>query len=437
MNTDLVTNSRATRWMLRRIWRPSCDHPRHLAELAARRARGRRPSGPSACPQPCAIASRACLSAGTSLTPSPSIADVAPGLGERAARPRACPRARCARPRARPAPPRAARRRASGRRLAVERAGAAGHAGVAGDRADGGRRVAGERPSAPTSCSAKNATVSAAFGAQPLRQDDEAERPHAARAAARRARPAGSGASGAAEREHAAPPCAASSGALLAQVGVGAGEALRRAEHEPLAAEVERAPAPPRGERHLRGRLDGGVAVGQRRRRGPPRGSGCATARSRRSRPSARASCGLVDPVGGHELDHAQRRLGQRAGLVGAHDVHRRQRLDRVELLREHAALGDLERRDRRGQADTSRISPSGTRLTIPAVSVSHALRPGSTSRSERDAERDRERHRDRRRGRAAAGPSPRSSGERGWRNARAVAVSRAARLSAPTAVAS
>ena len=66
-------------------------------------------------------------------------------------------------------------------------------------------------------------------------------------------------------------------------------------------------------------------------------------ARQRRLRPRRRPAPAPTTP---------QRRLGQRAGLVGADDVHRGQRLDRVELLGEHAALGDLERRHRRGEAD-------------------------------------------------------------------------------------
>ena len=77
VNTALATNSRATRWMLRRIWRPSWT------------IRGTSPNSPltstrseterAICvPLPWAIASRACLSAGTSLTPSPSMPTYSP-----------------------------------------------------------------------------------------------------------------------------------------------------------------------------------------------------------------------------------------------------------------------------------------------------------------------------------------------------------------------
>ena len=86
--------------------------------------------------------------------------------------------------------------------------------------------------------------------------------------------------------------------------------------------------------------------------------------------------------------------------------------------------------------SDTSRMSPSGTMFTIAAVSVSTAC-AWLTSRIASEI--------------ASATPSGTitdtrmmssrsiafSSGERGWRKALAVAASRAARLSAPTAVAS
>ena len=72
-NTDFVTNSFVTRWMLRRICRPSAT------------ILGTEPKSPltrttsltafAICvPEPCAIESRAAFSAGTSLTPSPIIA---------------------------------------------------------------------------------------------------------------------------------------------------------------------------------------------------------------------------------------------------------------------------------------------------------------------------------------------------------------------------
>ncbi len=84
----------------------------------------------------------------------------------------------------------------------------------------------------------------------------------------------------------------------------------------------------------------------------------------------------------------------------------------------------------------TSRISPSGTMLTIPAVSVSTAsdwLTLRSASETPRPIPSGAMKPTITIRSRSIA----RSSGERGWRKARAVSVSRAAWLSAPTAVAS
>ena len=83
-----------------------------------------------------------------------------------------------------------------------------------------------------------------------------------------------------------------------------------------------------------------------------------------------------------------------------------------------------------------SRIRPSGTRLTSPAVSActrSAALWSRSSTEISSPTASGIETttsHSSRR-------SVPRSSGERGWRKARAVAVSLSARLSGPTAVAS
>ena len=86
--------------------------------------------------------------------------------------------------------------------------------------------------------------------------------------------------------------------------------------------------------------------------------------------------------------------------------------------------------------SETSRISPSGTMFTIAAVSVSTAWAwltsriasetPSATASGTITPTRM-----------ISSRSIAFSSGERGWRNARAVAASRAARLSAPTAVAS
>ena len=63
------------------------------------------------------------------------------------------------------------------------------------------------------------------------------------------------------------------------------------------------------------------------------------------SAPSARA--GLVGRVATERLDAVEddRALGERAGLVEAHDVDARQPLDRRELLHQHLAAGEDDRR--------------------------------------------------------------------------------------------
>jgi hypothetical protein len=75
--TNLVTNSWPTRWMLRGIWSPPATMVGTTAK-SERRARGRLASGPSARRNPERSQSRACLSAGTPLTPSPSSAGALP-----------------------------------------------------------------------------------------------------------------------------------------------------------------------------------------------------------------------------------------------------------------------------------------------------------------------------------------------------------------------
>ena len=225
-----------------------------------------------------------------------------------------------------------------------------------------------------TSSAAKNATVSVGVVAQPLGQHDDRRAVAAARAAARRARPAGSGASAAREREH-----AAAGGGLLRRrrsrsaPSRAVEQRLGRAEHEPVAVELERAPAAPRGERDLRGRLD----ARRRRRpappRGPPRASRCATARSRRSgraRAPARAS---LDAVG---RARARRPAATASVSVPVLSVHMTETdaSDSIAL----SCWASTPRRaifaaETAAVSETSRISPSGTMLTIAAVSVSTA----------------------------------------------------------------
>jgi hypothetical protein len=96
-----------------------------------------------------------------------------------------------------------------------------------------------------------------------------------------------------------------------------------------------------------------------------------------------------------HEADHPQRGLGQRAGLVGQHDVDRGQRLDRVELLGQHAPLGHLEGRDRGGEADQE-DQALGDEVDEPGGQRLHARRRGVVAQEHRDQQADRQRHRDR-----------------------------------------
>ena len=106
-----------------------------------------------------------------------------------------------------------------------------------------------ERTLRSTPSAAKNATVSAAFGRS---RSARTTRPSACtpsgnwrvRRCRRQRR------DGLPQRQH-APPCARLLARPLRKLRLGGRESLRRAEHEPHVAEVERAPAPPRRERHL------------------------------------------------------------------------------------------------------------------------------------------------------------------------------------------
>ena len=76
-NTDFVTNSLVTRWMLRRIRRPSATMPGMAAKSPFTSTTSA--TALAICvPEPCAIDSRDAFSAGTSLTPSPTIATYRP-----------------------------------------------------------------------------------------------------------------------------------------------------------------------------------------------------------------------------------------------------------------------------------------------------------------------------------------------------------------------
>ena len=143
MNTVLVTNSRATRWMLRRIWRPSATIPGTTREVVADehevgdRARHLRAG---------ALGDRQArlLQRGDVVDAVADHRDVATGVGQRG-HDRALALGRDPPDGGRgERPPRADAAGLGRQRLAVERRRRARHAGVARDRADGRGRVAGE-----------------------------------------------------------------------------------------------------------------------------------------------------------------------------------------------------------------------------------------------------------------------------------------------------
>ena len=246
VNTDLVTNSRATRSMLRRICRPSATMPgttaksfAHEHEIGDRarhlRARALRDREPRL------------LERGHVVHAVADHRHVAPVGGERLDD-RALALGRDAADRRRRHERLAQRGRLGRERLAVERRGRSGDARVAGDRAHGRRRVAREDLQRDLLLDEERDRLGR-VRSQPLGEHDEAERPHVVREL--RLRAGVERRVGAADREHAPAARGLDAGALH-ELRVGGGEALRRSQHEALVAQVERAPAPPRGERHLR-----------------------------------------------------------------------------------------------------------------------------------------------------------------------------------------
>ena len=241
---------------------------------------------------------------------------------------------------------------------------------------------------------------------------------------------------GAAERQHPAPRGWPPRAPRSASAGVGAGEALGRAQHEALVAEVERAPAPARGERHL-GAHRRGVDVGQRRRRRSPPGSGCATARWRRSSRAPRASAASSAPSAG--TSPTTRSVGSVSVPVLSVQTTSTEASDSIALSccasTPRCAILNAETAAVRL---ISRIRPSGTRLTIPAVSAcTRARRRLGTGSSTEIVQPDRERDRRARPATAAADRwLARAASAGGGRRARWRSA-RSARLSGPTAVAS
>ena len=138
--------------------------------------------------------------------------------------------------------------RIAGQCLAVECRRRARHAGVAGDRAHGGRRVAGEHLQLDA-LGGKERDRLGRVGAQALGEHHQTERPHVV-GKLRLGAGGGQRRLAAPERQHPSPGAPLLS-ARARRAGSALGEPLRRPQHEPLVAQVERAPATPRGERHL------------------------------------------------------------------------------------------------------------------------------------------------------------------------------------------
>ena len=341
-NADLVTYSLLTRCRLRSARRPSATSGGTVAKSPESSTRSETLRAIWV-PLPCAIASRALFSAGTSLTPSPTIATYLPASRAPGRSP-ACPRARSARRPSRPGRICSPRLRIVGdrRRLRARRRPGCRR------RARSRRRSRGASPDSTlisTILLAQERDRVADVWAQLLGEHDQAKRLAGRLAAARRGRPA-RGSARSREREHA-------SSLRLALLG----DRLRS----------------PTGRRSGRAEIKGaGSAAG-------PRSSGAGWRRESRRAPAGRSAgyasaiaCSVMlraealaasvasarcTPrssrlVRRQHLDDAQRGLGQGSGLVDADRVDRRQRLDRVQLLRQHAPARHAHRRRRVGEAD-------------------------------------------------------------------------------------
>ena len=196
--------------------------------------------------------------------------------------------------------------------------------------------------------------------AQALGEDDDAQREQRVRqrgvGRGWRERRAGGG-----ERQH--PP--AGGGALGRARGGARRRRRSRAAPPERRARADRRPAPARSIA-VATRTGPGPSAPARRavaaelrgvhgleRRVPRRGAG-------REAPERPRELVLPHPFGRYQLHDPQRRLGQRPGLVRAQDRHRSERLDRVELLREHAAPRHFRRRHRHRSATPAGSAPQG-----------------------------------------------------------------------------
>ena len=359
VNTVLVMNSRATRWMLRRIWRPSATIPGKTPKSSRTSTR----SATERDIRPGALGDRQprLLERQHVVDPVADHRDVATPACERVHH-RRLPWARSARQPAR-----------RGSALAAWR----------------DRPAAPRRPGAPSIpvhprralwlprsrghtqqhlqidvLSGEERDRLACVGPQALSEQDEAERLNVDWKMSARTRwcPESIGFG----RAPTPVPRRRLPRALVQPATVGVSEPLGRPEHQFLVAEVERAPTMPGRNGTCATTRRPGISA--RPAWQSPRASGCATARWRHKCELTRKR-GLVLALRRHQPDQPQRRLGERAGLVGTEDIDRGQRLDRVELLASTPRWAIL-------NADTaavtliSKIRPSGTRLTIPAVTT-------------------------------------------------------------------
>ena len=345
------------------------------------------------------MARRASLSAGTSLTPSPTIATYRPASAS------ASTTARLPSGEIRPTAgaDRTASRSAAGsdgQRLAVERR---RRARARRRRGRSRRPWPARRPRAPSSSTpwaVKKATVSAALGRS---RSASTTRP-SGRTSSGNGGSAPSSGSGASVRPSASTrrPGARLLAGALGERGVGVGEPLRRPQHEPLVAEIERAPATPRGERHLGDDRAWRRRPPARRRRSPP-GSGCETARWRRSVASSRASDRLVRA--GRGTSPTTRSVGSVSVPVLSVQTMSTEASDSIALscCASTPALRHLERRHRRGDADQQDQS-LGDEVDDPGRDRLHARGRGLGVGEHRDRQPDRERDRRARPATAAAG---------------------------------
>ena len=216
-----------------------------------------------------------------------------------------------------------------GQLAAVERRLASRDARVARDRAHR-RGASPESTTISTPCSTRNATVSRVSGRS---SSASTARPSGRSGGGPSSGSSGSAPSSSRTRPRGGPPPAARRARLRAPR---AGTARARRGRSAMPPSRSAAPAPPRRGTG-RPRRPAPAARGQRRARAP-RASGSAPRTRRRSGRARRASSLGSTPSAGTSSTTRSAAARQRARLVDADRVDRRERLDRVQLLRERAA---------------------------------------------------------------------------------------------------